>query len=257
MAAWQAVGFCHGVLNTDNMSVLGLTIDYGPYGFLNQYNRHHICNHSDHKGRYAYYQQPYIVHWNLSRLGGCFQELADYEQLSQILHDFVAQFQAAYHTQMRAKLGFKQPEKNDEALFDDLSHVLHTLRCDYTLFFRYLADLDSTHNAPLPAKLVNLLGKKVQEPIFQHWLYTYRNRLRTEQHDPNERAAAMNAVNPLYIARNHLLHHAIELAQQGDFAAIHRLQNCLKTPFTEQADYADLALPPDDDTPVCVISCSS
>lgn len=257
VAAWQAVGFCHGVLNTDNMSVLGLTIDYGPYGFLDHFNRYHVCNHSDRHGRYAYYQQPYIVHWNLSRLGSCFQEMADIDLLSQILHDFVAQFQAAYQAKMRAKLGFRQPEKDDDELLRDLTSVLQVLHCDYTLFFRYLADLDSTHNAALPPKLADLLGEKAQETAFQHWLGFYRTRLRAEKRDPAERAAAMNAVNPLYIARNHLLQNAIELAQQGDFSAVQRLQSCLKNPFTEQADYADLALPPNDDVSVCVVSCSS
>ncbi|MDO5059959.1 MAG: YdiU family protein, partial [Neisseria sp.] len=181
-ARWQAVGFSHGVLNTDNLSVLGLTIDYGPYGFLDNYDRRHVPNTSDRQGRYAYNAQPVIAHWNLSSLAACFLDLAEHDDLAAELDRFPALFQTAYEAQMRAKLGLLSAEKDDAELFADLFDSLQGQGVDFTLFFRALAEVDNAHDAPLPECLEKLF-KKGDGKAFRLWLGRYRRRLRAENNE--------------------------------------------------------------------------
>lgn len=256
VAQWQAVGFCHGVLNTDNMSVLGLTIDYGPFGFLEDFNRRHVCNRSDREGRYAYHRQPYIVHWNLSRLAVCFSGWVAAEALQDILDAFPERFQAAYTELMRRKLGLQQHDGGDAELIADLAAVLHETRADYTLFMRRLAGLTPEHYNPPPADLALLLPDGENQAVRQ-WLNRYRRRLRQENRPHEHKAAAMNALNPLYIPRNYLLHQAIVQAQAGDYREVGRLFDCWQTPFREQPQYADLALPAQEGQKDMAVSCSS
>ncbi|MDO4641327.1 MAG: YdiU family protein [Neisseria sp.] len=256
VAAWQSVGFCHGVLNTDNMSALGLTIDYGPFGFLDAYDRRHVCNHSDTGGRYAYNEQPYVVHWNLSRLASCLQILCDEADLIAVLEAFPERYQNAYLKRMRAKLGFLEDRPEDAELVADMFDVLQSRKVDFTLFFRCLSGVSNVHGEPLPPKLVDLFGSNDIQP-FMLWIGRYRTRLRSENSHPLERAARMDAVNPLYILRNYLAEQAIELAKQGDFREIERLRRCLANPFEEQQAFADFAEPaPEWAAGICV-SCSS
>lgn len=255
-ANWQALGFCHGVLNTDNMSVLGLTIDYGPFGFLEEYNRYYVCNHSDREGRYAYYRQPYAVHWNLSRLAVCFSDWVDMERLQEMVDEFVPLFQAAFAAKMIQKLGLTQAAADDDALIRDLDAALQSVQVDYTLFMRALADLSPVHQAPLPAALSALLAGKDMS-VMNGWLAQYRRRLRQENRQQPEKSQAMNRINPLYIPRNYLLQQVITQAQQGQFDEIDRLFNCWQNPFVEQTRFADLALPPADWQKDIVVSCSS
>lgn len=255
-AAWQSVGFCHGVLNTDNMSVLGLTIDYGPFGFLDAYDKRHVPNHSDREGRYAYQAQPYIVQWNLSRLGGAFLPFCSMEALSERLESFPERFQTAYEAKMRAKLGLACAEAGDGQLIEDLFAALQDNRIDFTLFFRRLAGLDSAHEAPLPPDLAALLPEEPL-PRLQAWFGRYRRRLRMEALPQAEKAARMNRANPLYVLRNHLLEQAIALAQNGDFREIERLRRCMADPFAERAEFADFAQPAPAWAAEICISCSS
>lgn len=255
-AHWQAVGFCHGVLNTDNMSVLGLTIDYGPFGFLEDFDRYHICNHSDREGRYAFHQQPYIMHWNLSRLAVCFSNWVDTERLQNQLNQFPQQFQAAYTGQMQRKLGLQQPQADDYSLIHDLSTALQSVRADYTLFMRHLAELNPQHDSELPQPLSILCtGKDLT--VLNHWLNRYRRRLRQENLMHAEKVQLMNTVNPLYIPRNYLLQQAISQAENGVFDEVERLFDCWQQPFIEQARFADLALPAQDWQKNIAVSCSS
>ena len=255
VAAWQSVGFCHGVLNTDNMSLLGLTIDYGPFGFLDAYDRRHVCNHSDNGGRYAYNEQPYVTHWNLSRLVSCLLPLAPEGELVAVLDAYPDYYQSAYLTKMRAKLGLQEAYPEDEALVVDLFNALQGRKVDFTLFFRYLSELDSQHAALLPAKLLALFDGP--QDAFITWVDLYRNRLNLENSTQAQRVEQMNQINPLYVLRNYLLEQAITAAQQGDFTPINRLQNCLYQPYREQSEYADFAAPAPDWAEQICVSCSS
>ncbi|UOO86454.1 protein adenylyltransferase SelO [Neisseria arctica] len=255
VAAWQSVGFCHGVLNTDNMSALGLTIDYGPFGFLDAYDRRHICNHSDHSGRYAYNEQPYVVHWNLSRLASCLLPLVSESALIDELEHFPDIYRAAYLKRMRAKLGLQTEQKGDEELVSDMFNALQSRKVDFTLYFRRLADVGNVHGEPLPAGLMELFHGSTES--FIAWIGRYRGRLRAENSEPKVRKVQMDAVNPLYVLRNYLLEQAIVQAKNGDFREIERLYRCMRHPFTEQKEFADFAeLPPDWAGGICV-SCSS
>ena len=138
MAHWQSVGFCHGVMNTDNMSILGLTLDYGPYGFMEAFNPGHICNHSDTQGRYAYENQPYIGLWNCSRLAQALTPLIDAEKCNAALARYEAAYLEKYAALMRAKLGLSQARDGDDALVADLLGVLAEHGTDFTIFFRAL-----------------------------------------------------------------------------------------------------------------------
>lgn len=255
-AAWQAVGFCHGVLNTDNLSVLGLTIDYGPFGFLDAYDRRHVPNTSDREGRYAYQAQPFVAHWNLSRLAACFLPLCAESSLQAALDGFPEQFRAAYLSKMRVKLGLQTADAGDEELIADMFGALQGQNVDFTLFFRVLAEVQAAHEAPPPLALQSLFSDGMSK-TFALWLARYRRRLRAENRCAAERKESMNAVNPLYVLRNHLAQQAVEAAQNGDFTLIGRLQNCLRDPFTERAEYADFAAPPPEWAKDICVSCSS
>ena len=255
-AAWQSVGFCHGVLNTDNMSALGLTIDYGPFGFMDAYDRHHVSNHSDGKGRYAYNAQPYIAHWNFSALANCFESLVPEEFINQTLEQWPDIFQTAYLHKMRGKLGLQHAESGDDALIADLFAALQDGNVDFTLFFRHLAKISHAHGDPLPLELENLFGGNVT-PAFNLWLGLYRRRLRSENSRSAERAERMNRTNPLYVLRNHLAEQAIVLAQSGDYREIERLRRCLENPFEERTEFADFAEPPPAGSTPVRVSCSS
>lgn len=261
VAAWQSVGFCHGVMNTDNMSILGLTIDYGPYGFLDAYDNEHICNHSDHQGRYAYQQQPYIAHWNLVRLANCFLPFVKKETLVAILDQFPSYFEQCYHQRMKAKLGLLSDDRSDAALIADLLVSLQPLQVDFTLFFRYLSELSIDEMVTMDLSVSNsrlaslFVGKSVDN--IQRWLSLYANRLQREESEDGARQIAMRKVNPLYVLRNYLLQKAIEKAETGDFSEVERLHRCMQNPFDERAEFADYAqLPPTWAGDIC-ISCSS
>lgn len=262
VAAWQSVGFCHGVMNTDNMSILGLTIDYGPFGFLDAFDVEHICNHSDTQGRYAYQQQPYIAHWNLVRLANCFLPFVEKDELVACLDRFPAYFEDTYQGRMRAKLGFDSYENSDDSLIADLMVTLHTLKVDFTLFFRYLSEVSKDSLEHMfdvqfsQTRLASLfVGKRVND--MNRWLALYAKRLGQEKRGDAERLQAMKKVNPIYVLRNYLLQEAIEKAQSGDFSEVERLHRCMQNPFEEQTVFADYAkLPPHWASDICV-SCSS
>ncbi|MCP9758027.1 YdiU family protein [Aquitalea sp. S1-19] len=254
MARWQAVGFCHGVMNSDNMSILGLTLDYGPFGFLDGLNLAHICNHSDHSGRYAYNQQPQIALWNLYCLASSFLPLVAEPELRAELDRYDALYQAAYLAHFRAKLGLATEGKEDEALISSLLHTLHAYHTDFTLFFRALADFDTAAGSD-PAPVLDLL---VDREAGLHWLARYRTRLMQETRTQKARQQAMHAVNPAYVLRNHLAEQAIRLAcDEGDYGEIVRLARCLANPFSEQAEFASYAALPPEWAAALAVSCSS
>ncbi|MDF0606422.1 YdiU family protein [Neisseriaceae bacterium TC5R-5] len=253
MADWQAVGFCHGVMNTDNMSILGLTLDYGPFGFLDGFDAGHICNHSDHRGRYAYQQQAQIALWNLHCLASAFLPLVAEDVLLAALQEYRHHFEQAYLQRMRAKLGLQQAEAEDGELISALLLLLHAQHTDFTLFFRRLADF------PLVAGGVEAVRDLViDRDLFDQWALHYRQRLQLENSVDGERRIRMQQVNPKYILRNHLAETAIRQAvEHSDYSEINRLQRCLQQPFAEQPEFEAYAgLPPDWASSLSV-SCSS
>jgi uncharacterized protein YdiU (UPF0061 family) len=254
MAWWQAIGFCHGVMNTDNMSILGLTIDYGPYGFLDGFDPGHICNHSDHQGRYAYAQQPNVGFWNLHALAqGLMPLIEDSDTALAALEPYKAAFPQALKRQMRAKLGLATEHEGDTALIDGLLKCMAADAADFSITFRRLAQFSTAEGARNDIVRDMFLGREA----FDAWAQTYAARLRAEGSIDAERAERMNRVNPKYVLRNHLAEVAIREAQQGDFSEIGRLLKVLEHPYDEQPEQSAYAGFPPEWAQTIEVSCSS
>ncbi len=246
IARWQSVGFCHGVMNTDNMSILGITLDYGPFGFMEAFNPGHICNHSDDQGRYSFENQPYIGLWNCSRLAQALTPLIDADKCNAALVRYEGAFLDQYAALMRAKLGLSQAMEGDDALTSDLLGLLAEHGTDYTIFFRALADLDAARDL------------MINRPAFDDWAARYTARLAAESSDDTQRRARMNVANPKYVLRNHLAQAAIEKAEKHrDFSEVDRLLALLQRPFDEQPAFETYAAPPPDWAKDIHVSCSS
>ena len=249
---WQAYGFCHGVMNTDNMSILGLTFDFGPFAFLDDFDARFICNHSDHEGRYAYSNQVPIAHWNLSALAQALTPLVEVDALREALELFLPLFQAQYLDLMRRRLGLTTAEDGDQALVERLLQLMQNSAVDYNLFFRHLGE-----QAP-EAALAALRDDFVDLAGFDTWAAQYRGRLAQQPAQADsDRTLRMNRVNPLYILRNYLAQNAIEAAQAGDYSEVRRLHAVLSRPFEAQAGMEAYAQRPPDWGKHLEISCSS
>jgi len=252
IAHWQAVGFAHGVMNTDNMSILGQTFDYGPFGFMENYEPGYICNHSDHKGRYAFDQQPKIGLSNLNALGYALMSLIPREALIEALQEYEAAFNQAYAALMRKKLGLSAPQEDDPALWEGLLALMERQAVDYTLCFRRLSEhaLDGEH--------VELCGLFEHHPDFSQWLARYNRRLKQQNEADELRQKRMKQVNPKYILRNYLAQVAIEKAENArDFSEIDRLRTLLDDPFDEHPGMEDYAKESPEWGKSLEISCSS
>ena len=255
VAHWQAVGFAHGVMNTDNMSILGLTIDYGPFGFLDGFDPGHVCNHSDTGGRYAFARQPNVAWWNLHALAHALRPLcADPDAtLPPVLDTFGDRFIDAYSDHMRAKLGLEQALEGDKELLDDLLELMAGERADMTIAFRALAAFDRGAGATPSAFRDHFIDRAAADA----WGERYLRRLEAEPRADAARHAAMNRANPKFVLRNHLAQEAIERAQAGDFAAVRQLHEVLRRPFDEQPEHARYADHPPDWARHIEVSCSS
>jgi uncharacterized protein YdiU (UPF0061 family) len=253
IAGWQAVGWAHGVMNTDNMSILGVTLDYGPFGFMDDYDAGFICNHSDHNGRYAFNQQPYIGLWNLSCLAQALLPLAEKEALKAGLDSYTPVFEREYLTRMRAKFGLAEERDEDGELFRDFLGLLQGSRADYTIVFRDL----STFASGSGMTNEHLRDHFLNRDRFDEWALRYRARLKSEGSDDNVRHVAMNHVNPKYVLRNYLAQIAIEKAQQKDFSEVDRLLALLQHPYTEQIGMEAYAVSPPNWGKHLSVSCSS
>jgi uncharacterized protein YdiU (UPF0061 family) len=242
VAQWQSVGFMHGVLNTDNMSILGLTLDYGPFGFMEAYDPNHICNHTDQQGRYSYKNQPQIGHWNCYALGQALLPLiGEVDDVHAALSDYENVFDSSLTQLWHAKLGLQQTLPQDQELIASLLLILQHNRIDFTYFFRNLADLRCEVNAEATA----LRDMFLDRPAFDAWAAQYRSRLQQENSQDEERKQRMQAVNPKYVLRNYLAQVAIEKAQKKDFSEVEKLLTILQHPFDEQSEHdAYAALPP-------------
>jgi uncharacterized protein YdiU (UPF0061 family) len=262
MAKWQAVGFCHGVMNTDNMSILGLTIDYGPFGFLDAFESGHICNHSDEGGRYAYARQPDIGEWNCYALGQSLVPLIGSAKATEdALQGYRSAYQEEFLLQLRAKLGLAESQAEDVALIESLFAMLDRTHADFTLFFRNLAGV-RRDGAGGDAAVRDLC---IDREDCDRWLAQYRARLTAEAASDDQRRASMNQVNPRFVLRNYLAEAAIRQATaalgdppaERDFGEVARLARVLATPFDEQpANDQYAALPPDWASAI-EVSCSS
>jgi uncharacterized protein YdiU (UPF0061 family) len=270
MAQWQAVGFCHGVMNTDNMSVLGLTLDYGPFQFLDAFDPGHICNHSDHQGRYAYARQPQVAYWNLFCLGQALMPLID-EQAPALaaLESYKDAFPAALDARMRAKLGLQTAADGDRALVESLLNAMHQDRVDYTVFWRRLS-----HAVGEPVAIAHAFEPVrdlfLHREVFDAWLLSYQARLDVDQLSSNTaqgqgispvsrvtRSQSMLQANPKFILRNHLGELAIRQAKSGDFTMVQDLCDVLHQPFDEHPEFETWAgLAPEWASSI-EISCSS
>jgi uncharacterized protein YdiU (UPF0061 family) len=251
---WMRVGFVHGVMNTDNMSILGLTIDYGPYGFVEPYDPGWTPNITDASGRrYRYGTQPEVGFWNVVRFAQALVPLVGAtEPLEQVLNGYGARLQTSLAQMYAQKLGLATFHEaaieqgtglgSDRALLDDLLPLLSTHEIDLTLFFRRLAQVDSAPACAAPERLLPLLSAfYAPEPgsearaALSGWLERYAARVRFDPGSDADRAARMNAVNPLYVPRNYLAQLAIDAAEAGDASVLLEWLDVLRRPYTEQA----------------------
>ena len=254
IAAWQAVGFAHGVMNSDNMSILGLTLDYGPFGFLEAYQPGFICNHSDTYGRYAFHNQQDIGYFNLRCLIQAVSPLITEAGGHAALARYEESFQAQYAALMRAKLGLQEAREEDADLLVELLRLMEADDVDYTIFFRALGDFRQDA----------VDGQAVLRDFFLHregfdeWATRYAARLKSEGSRDEERQARMNRANPKYILRNYLAHEAIRRArEEKDFSEVERLWRLLRDPFTEQPGMEAYAAPSPEWAKSITVSCSS
>jgi len=261
VAQWQAVGFCHGVLNSDNISALGLTIDYGPFGFLDQFQIDHICNHSDQGGRYAYHRQPQIMHWNMACLASAMIPLIELRcdekeaqaQLRAAIEGFPIIYAQSWQSLFRKKLGFVTEQDGDIALIERLLQAMHDSRIDFTSFFRRLGQLKTD----TPIEQISLRNEFVDRATIEQWFSDYQARLQSESSRDSARQKEMNQVNPKYILRNHLAQQAIEQAQKKDFSEVNKLLNILSKPYDEQPEHESYAMAPPPNLESIEVSCSS
>jgi uncharacterized protein YdiU (UPF0061 family) len=256
IAHWQAVGFCHGVMNSDNMSIHSITIDYGPYGFMDNYRAGHVCNHSDHWGRYAFDRQPEIGLFNL----GCFAQAilplldddpdAAVDKATVELNKYEHQFASAYLLHKRNKLGFETREDRDDELYDDLLALMEQHSLDFTNTFRGLS-VPEPDSKPI-------LGKNAGASEIGPWMARYRDRLANEGLDGNARSAKMKKVNPGYVLRNYMAENAIRAAcDQQDYSEIDSLMALLKMPYDQQPGNDDYAQNSPEWAADLAVSCSS
>ena len=256
VAKWMGLGFIHGVMNTDNVAVSGETIDYGPCAFMDRFAVHTVFSSIDANGRYAYGNQPAIMNWNMARFAEALLPAIhavnpdDVDVAKTLVADIVAQFRGIWLAVMRQKLGLGAPHSSDAALIDGLFDELERHGPDFTLFFRALATLlrgdASAMEALLPAP-----------DAMAPWIASWWAQLEREPINPLERAAAMDAVNPLYIPRNHKVEAALAAAEQGDLAPFLALLEVVRAPYSERTDWSDYALPPPADGAPYVTFCGT
>ena len=241
IAKWQAFGFAHGVMNTDNMSILGETFDFGPFGFLDEYNPGFICNHSDHSGRYAFNNQPSIGLWNCHALAAALKDHIEIERTKEIINSYENIFYNELARLYRRKLGLFEEEKNDLKLVEELLTWMKDSQKDYTNTLRSLSEINES--------FFDKTGKA--------WLKKYQERLIRDSSSEVERKIMMNKANPKYVLRNYLAQEAIQAAEHGDLSALNLLIEVLKNPYTEDRKFDKFSEVPPEWAKKIEISCSS
>ncbi len=264
IAQWMAVGFIHGVMNTDNMAISGETIDYGPCAFMDHYHPETVFSSIDHRGRYAYGNQPAIAQWNLARLAETLLPLihvdpqAAVEPATAVVAGFTPRFDAHLSARMRAKLGLAEARQHDDLLVSHLLGLMQQGRADFTLVFRHLADAIGPEAIEPGADLAALRAQFQEPSALDPWLADWRARLAAEPMETAARRAAMQRVNPLFIPRNHRVEAAlIAASERGDLAPFQRLLAAIQRPYEDQAGNEELTLPPRDDERVLATFCGT
>ncbi|CAK9885207.1 MAG: hypothetical protein XXXJIFNMEKO3_01603 [Candidatus Erwinia impunctatus] len=237
IACWQSTGFCHGVMNTDNMSILGITLDYGPYAFIDGYQSDFSANHSDYHGRYRFDRQPQIALWNLHCLAQALSGLIKDEQLHQALDEYEPELMRHWGVCMRAKLGFGESHQEDNQILTQLLALMHREQTDYTRLFRMLCETEQHQQQSI------LRDQFIDRSAFDDWYQIYRKRLQRETVDDVERRSRMRQHNPSLVLRTYLAQQAIMSAEQDDVSVLQRLHQALNTPF-EDHDEIFVQLPP-------------
>ena len=251
IAKWQTYGFCHGVMNSDNMSILGITFDFGPYAFLDDFDAGYICNHSDDTGRYSYRNQVAIAQWNLAALAQALTPFVEVGQLRETLELFPPLQKAHYQDLMRRRLGLSTAREDDQRLVERLLSLMQGSAVDYSLFFRQLGEHP-------PAQAIAVLREEFADLAgFDQWGRDYVARTQLEDTADNQRQQRMQAINPLYVLRNYLAQQAIEAAEQGEYDPVRELHAVLSQPFDAQAGFERYAQRPPQWGKHLEISCSS
>jgi len=259
IAGWQALGFIHGVMNTDNMLLSGETIDYGPCAFMDAFNPLAVYSYIDQHGRYAYGNQPAIGQWNLTRLAEALLPLLNenrnraIELATEALDGYPDFYANAYRKQMNSKLGLNDFMEGDEQLLDDLLTIMAEEKLDYTLTFRRLSDLAESVESS------GRVGELITFPEWMNgWLERWRVRLDNEESDPSKRQLSMHSLNPVFIPRNHLVEEVIEAAvERGDFQLFHQLADLLERPYEYHSANRRYATPPTPDQVVKQTFCGT
>ena len=270
IALWQSVGFCHGVMNTDNMSILGLTLDYGPFQFMDDYDKNHICNHSDHSGRYAFDQQPNIGYWNLYCLGQALLPLIKDKDLTvQCLDVYKSAYQEFALESSLKKLGLETIKLETQAsdLVKKIDSIMEIQGIDFTIFWRTLSqcvskiEMTLDKGNPQDRDYFKAVNKMMTHPqaqlLWAKWVPNYLEFLFGQSLSPNEIGQKMLKNNPKYVLRNHLGEMAIQKAQKGDFSEIEILLRILTNPYDEHIEFESFASTPPEWAKSISISCSS
>jgi serine/tyrosine/threonine adenylyltransferase len=251
IAKWQAYGFNHGVMNTDNMSIHGITFDFGPYAFLDDFDPTFICNHSDPQGRYSFDSQPGIGLWNLNALAMAFTPYLDRQKITEMLQLYEQQLLAEYAKIMRSKCGLRANHADNSAIINEWLDMLATEKKDYSIYFRRLCDFD-------PQLEDNSLRDSfIDRPRFDKWAQLLARSLVEQNWNKSVRSASMKQHNPNYVLRNYLAQQVIDQAENGDFSLFDQYLAALSTPFAENPVYEKFAAPPPDWGKTLEISCSS
>ncbi len=256
VASWMNVGFIHGVMNTDNVTISGETIDYGPCAFMDRYSAGTVFSSIDRHGRYAYANQPTICRWNIAKLGSALagviveEDEDGIDKANALLEAFPDRYHALWLNGMRAKLGLVEADERDLGLVASLFNAMEGQGADFTLFFRKLARM--------PEKGREAVSSLFDDPAaIAGWLDTWETRIAREARPHQQRIAAMDAANPLYIPRNHKVEEALQAAENGDFAPFEKLLGVVRQPFIERAGLEEFACPSPADAQPYVTFCGT
>jgi len=253
LAKWQTYGFMHGVMNTDNFSMAGITIDYGPYAFMDYFDKNCICNHSDGEGRYSYNNQPYVARWNLIVLAHALKQICDVDKLLEYMKTFLPQHENIYLQDMNKRLGLDSSKSRNSNLnlVLELIGSLGSAKMDYNVFFYELTKLKSFDDI---SSITNLCI--FTDPI-KKWFDSYSEVCIEENSSFETRIEIMKKVNPKYIIKNYMLQDAIDLAHKGDYSLVNDLLNIAQNPFDEHEKFEHYSKPTPREFANIKLSCSS
>lgn len=253
IALWQAYGFMHGVMNTDNMSVAGLTIDYGPFAFMDYYDANCICNHTDRDGRYSFSNQAYVARWNLEVLANSLGKICRYGNLMDYLNTFMFSFKKEFWTLMSKRLGLESFKSSNSysTLIKHLLEAMQSSKMDYNVFFYELTKVKTLDD------ISAILNLAVYPQYLKEWFKEYENALKQENKRLQNAQELMKCVNPKYIIKNYMLQDAIEKATKGDFTLVNELLNIAQNPFEEHEKFEKYAKPTPKEFANLKLSCSS